>query len=46
MALAQEMRERTDGADGCEEIIKNASLAEMKEAFTQLRRDEIWPGTL
>jgi uncharacterized caspase-like protein len=46
VALAQEMRERTDGADGCEKIVKNASLAEMKEAFTQLRRDEIWPGTL
>jgi hypothetical protein len=46
VALAREMRERTDGADGCEKIIKNASLAEMKEAFTQLRRDEIWPGTL
>eukprot|EP01047_Picozoa_sp_COSAG01_P050663 COSAG01_NODE_5146_length_4453_cov_10.678916_2_plen_243_part_00 len=46
IALAQEMRERTDGADGCEKLVKNASLMDMKEAFTQLRRDEIWPGTL
>jgi hypothetical protein len=46
VALAQEMRERTDGADGCEKFVKNASLTNMKEAFAQLRRDEIWPSTL
>ena len=46
VALAQEIRERTDGADGCAKHVKNASLKDMKEAFTQLRRDEIWPGTL
>jgi hypothetical protein len=46
VALAQEIRERTDGADGWARIVKNASLTDMKEAFTQLRRDEIWPGTL
>jgi hypothetical protein len=43
--MAREMRTKAE-AEGGEHVLPNATLAQTKRAVSELRRDEVWPGSL